>query len=197
MPSVCHTNPALVTCDIIMTVNQEKHSMKNKTKIIPLFSKGLVIRLLIFAVTLSPFTSCLTDEDWSKFADAWDDVVIPPSPPARMTINVDSIEHISSSRVKVWLHVNFDSVFVFFSSGVSYWETENAVSSRQETFQQQDTIDCRMFPGLNYRYHVEVDSLQPATSYALCAFLDHIVRNDTVRVAGSVYDQGCARLKTK
>lgn len=174
--------------------------MTNKTKMFPLFSIRLVIRLLIAAVTLLPFTSCLTDDEWLKVGDAadgWDDVVFPPPQRGRMTINVDSIEHISSSRVKVWLHVNFDSVFVFFSSGVSYWETENAVSSRQETFQQQDTIDCRKFAGLNYKYYVEVDSLQPATSYGLCAFLDHIVRNDTVRVAGSVYDQGCASLKTR
>ena len=163
----------------------------------------LRVRCIMLSIVLLCATGCLSDAEWeevSRGLGGWDDVrlpslILPPMP--RLMLGLDSAQQENDSTLTLWLHCNYDSIIILCGLGVNYWETENAGTTQTMFEPRSDTIDFRALENFNYAYSLRIGSLEPDTYYTLCAFLDHSVKGDTVRIFNSIYAGGCQTLRTK
>lgn len=163
----------------------------------------LRVKCIMLSIVLLCAAGCLSDAEWEEVSQSlgrWDDVrlpslVMPPMP--RFTLGLDSAQQENDSTLTLWLHCNYDSIIVLCGFGVNYWQADNPDTEMTMYEPRSDTIDFRGLENFNYVYSLRVDSLESDTYYTFCAFLDHSVKADTVRIFTSIYAGGCRTLRTK
>lgn len=174
-------------------------------KVFPDSSVKIMLRVkcIVLSVILLSGTACSSDELWEELSRGlrnWDGVGQPSLDfPSRSCsiLSIDSAQQDNDSTLTLWLHFNFDSVIVLCGLGVDYWETANSDTVLTMFEPRTDTIDFRALKNFDYRYSLRIDSLKSEAYYSFCAFLDHVVAGDTVRISGSILDSGCLALKTR
>lgn len=163
----------------------------------------LRVKCILLSVILVFSAAACTDEEWDNISitlGGMDDFRLPPlilPPVPRMLLAFDSARQENDSTLTLWMHCKYDSIMVLCGVGANYWNSDNPDKARTMIEPKSDTIDFRILENFIYAYSFRIDSIESDTEYRLCAFLDHSVKGDTVRVFTSVYGGGCQTLKTR
>jgi len=158
--------------------------------------KKITLRLLLMAAIASSLIGCLSDVEFENLSNALarqDDFHFPSYPVTRprIIIRIDSVEDKNDSTIRLWGHVNYDSVMIRSAYGVTYSELGGSRSMTKIISAKTDTIDFRKLTNFNYVYNLdldpETDSLKSKTRYNTSPFVDYISRGDTIRLSGYIY----------
>src|SRR5690349_11053265 len=122
------------------------------------------------------------------------------TPTYSATCFFDSVVQVNDSTIKIWSHIQYDSVLIIKNHSVKYWdENGNEVFKSIQT--TPDTINFRNLTDSTlawtgryewaYHYSLEVDSLKKDFDYLLHVTTSYKEKNETK----SFYNSVLARLK--